>query len=132
MLNKIKDIFMFRQSSDEDDYSEEPNVNSGSIIWGILLRTAIIMVIIILLLENLNFRQYWWFMLFAIWIFAVYPGWSQWRKYHERIEKFSDETLCGSCTYFDKSSQLCKRYDQHVSKENIPCEGLDWEPIQPL
>jgi len=129
MLDKIIDVFMFRQSSEEDSHTNEPKVTSGSIIWGILLRSFIIMLIIMLLLESLSMREYWWMMLFAIWFIAVYPGWLQWSKFHERMEKFTEETLCGSCINFDSSSQLCKVLDEHVSVDYIPCEGLRWEPM---
>jgi hypothetical protein len=74
-------------------------------------------------------RQYWYFMLFAIWIGAAYPGWMQYKKYQERMKKFTEETLCGSCRHFESSAQLCKIYDRHVSSNYVPCEGMNWEPI---
>jgi hypothetical protein len=128
MFEKIIDLLMFRQSSEEDSHTNDPKVNAGSIIWGILLRSFILVILITLLLESLKMREYWWMMLFAVWFIAVYPGWLQWSKFHERMKKFQEQTLCGSCINFESSSQLCKVLDEHVSVEYIPCEGLRWEP----
>ncbi|MFC2130980.1 hypothetical protein ACFLSQ_06060 [Bacteroidota bacterium] len=128
MLEKISDLFMFREASDEDSHTTEPVVTTGSIIWGVLLRTAILMIIISLLLEWLAMRQYWFFMLFAVWFGAAYPGWMQYKKFQDRMKHFQEETLCGSCIHFEINSQLCKIYDEHVSTSHIPCEGLSWEP----
>lgn len=130
MLDKLKDILLFRQPSEEDDFRDEPIVTIGSIVWGVLLRTIIVILLITILLESLTLRQYWWFMLFGIWIFAVYPAWKQWSLYHEKVEKFKENTLCGSCKYFDSTGRLCKIYDEHVSVNYIPCDGLNWEPTQ--
>lgn len=128
MLDKISDILMFRLPTKEDSQSREPKVTTGSIIWGVLLRTAFLIVIITLLLESLSMRQHWWLMLFAIWFGAAFPAWNQYRKFQERIKEFQEETLCGSCVHFEANSQLCKIFDEHVSTEYIPCEGMNWEP----
>ncbi|ROL61032.1 hypothetical protein D9V86_07870 [Bacteroidetes/Chlorobi group bacterium ChocPot_Mid] len=129
MLNKLTDLLMFRQPTDEDNQSTEPVVTTGSILWGVLLRSAILILIISLLLESLSMRQHWWLMLFALWFLVAYPAWLQYKKFQERIQNFQEETLCGSCKHFEANSQLCKIYDQHVSTEYIPCEGLSWEPL---
>ncbi|MFH1049511.1 MAG: hypothetical protein V1779_01115 [bacterium] len=128
MLDKISDILMFRLPSEEDSHSTEPKVTTGSIIWGVLLRSSILIIIITLLLESLSLRQHWWLMLFAIWFGAAYPAWTQYRKFQDRIKEFQEETLCGSCIHFEANSQLCKILDEHVSTLYIPCEGLRWEP----
>lgn len=127
-LEKIIDLLMFRQSSQGDSQSTDPKITVGSIVWGILLRSFLLVIIISLLLESMTMRQYWWFMLFAIWIFAAYPGWIQYKNFAERMKKFKNDTLCGSCRYFDENSQLCKIYDEHVSTNYLPCDGLNWEP----
>lgn len=129
MLNKLTDLLMFRQPTEEDSQRTEPLVTTGSILWGVLLRSAILILIISLFLESLSMRQHWWLMLFALWFLVAYPAWLQYKKFQERIQNFQKETLCGSCKHFEANSQLCKIYDQHVSTEFIPCEGLSWEPI---
>jgi hypothetical protein len=132
MFEKIIDLLMFRLPSEEDSSSSDPKVTEGSIIWGAILRSAILMLIIFLLLESLTMREYWWFMLFAIWFIAVYPAWLQWQKFNERMKTFTEQTLCGSCIQFDPTSQLCRLFDEHVSTNYIPCEGLNWEPVSKI
>jgi len=120
---------MFREGTEEEaDGSLVPILTTGSIIWGVLLRSAIIIFSSFLIIEIFDMRQYWWFFFLLFWFFAAYPGWRQFQKFQERIKKVSEDTLCGSCRNFESSSQLCKILDEHVTKEYIPCEGLSWEP----
>ncbi len=128
-LQKVVDLLMFRLPSDEDSHSREPQVTVGSIVWGILLRSIVLVLLVTLALESLALRQYWWMMLFIIWFAAAYPGWIQYKKYQERMDDFKESTLCGSCAHFDSGSQLCRLHDEHVSSDYIPCDGLDWEPV---
>lgn len=129
MLNKISDLLMFREGTEEEaEGSSQPILTYGSIIWGILLRTAILVIIAFFLADNFNLRNIWYFMIFIIWFVAAYPGWRQFQIYHRRLKIVEEETLCGSCKHFDKSSQLCRIFDEHVTRGYIPCEGLNWEP----
>lgn len=127
-FDKIMDILMFRETGDEDNESDQPVVTTGSVVWGLLLRSAIIIILSSLLINALELRTYWWWVLIALWFFAAWPAYRQWQQFSTRMEKFEESTLCGSCRHFDPSSQLCKIYDQHVSTNYIPCEGLAWEP----
>lgn len=127
-LNKIIDLLMFRASQPDDDYSDKPLITTGSIVWGIIIRSAIIVVAMLLLKDNLQLNKYWYFSLFIFWAFVAYPAYIQYHKFNKRMDSFEEETLCGSCINFERSSQLCKLYDEHVSKNHIPCEGNDWQP----
>ncbi|MDA3844138.1 MAG: hypothetical protein PF588_07215 [Candidatus Kapabacteria bacterium] len=129
IFDKIIDLFLFRDGSDEDSRSTEPKVTVGSIVWGVMLRTTILLLVSTFLLYTMEYRHLWWFMLFGIWLLAIYPGWRQYHKFHERMKKFTEDTLCGSCKYFNSAGQLCKIYDEHVSTEHIPCDGQNWEPL---
>lgn len=129
VIDKIFDALMFRMGSEEDeDGSKAPMITTGSIVWGVLLRTTISFILIGLLLDNLNLREHWYLVLFGIWAFAIYPAWRQWQIFQEKTKKFSEETLCGTCINFDETSQLCKIFDEHPTKIYIPCEGVQWEP----
>ncbi|MFP4529357.1 MAG: hypothetical protein ACLFQX_12480 [Candidatus Kapaibacterium sp.] len=127
-FDKIIDAFMFREGSDEDSDTNQPVVTTGSIVWGLLIRTAIIIIASMLLLDQFQWREYWWVVLFAIWLLAAWPAYRQYQKFSKRMENFESSTLCGSCRHFDPSSQLCTIYDEHVSTNHIPCGGDLWEP----
>jgi hypothetical protein len=126
---KLIDILMFRQGTEEDEEGTmQPVITTGSIVWGIILRMSIIVFLSFLLFSSFEMRQYWWISLLAIWAIAAYPGWRQFAKFQENVKKVEESTLCGSCRHFDKTSQLCRIFDEHVSKDYIPCEGISWEP----
>ena len=130
-FDKLIDILQFREGTEEvDDGTNQPIVTTGSIIWGILLRTSILMLLTFIFISKYEYREYWWMSVFLIWLLAIYPGWRQHQIFQRKMEKFTDETLCGSCKYFDSTSQLCRTHDEHPTKSYIPCEGLDWEPKQ--
>jgi hypothetical protein len=128
ITDKIIDVLMFREGTDDDDGTHQPRITTGSVVWGILLRSFVLILISTLLLESLKFREYWFLILFLIWGIAIYPGWRQYKHFQEKMESFQEETLCGSCRNFDADSQLCKIYDEHVTKDYIPCQGESWEP----
>ncbi|MEI6089363.1 MAG: hypothetical protein WCR42_02830 [bacterium] len=125
---KVLDLFMFREGTDEDNHSLKPKVTFGSIVWGVLLRTVIVVGVILLLLDYFHYDVNVWLIIFAIWLLAAYPAYKQYNKFNQRMKKFKEETLCGSCKYFNRDAQLCSIYDEHVSEEYIPCEGESWEP----
>lgn len=129
-LDKLIDLFMFREGSEEDDYSTKPVVTTGSIVWGVLFRFAIIIVVSLSLMNYIDWKFYWWTVFIAIWFFVAYPAHRQYEKFYIRMDKFEEETLCGSCKYFSSTGQLCTMYDEHVSKTHIPCDGESWEPKQ--
>lgn len=130
MLQKLIDIFMFREKSVEDTEGIlQPVITTGSIVWGALLRTAIIVIISFFLVTRIDSKEIYWISLFIVWLFAFYPAWRQYNIFRERITKFTEETLCGSCRHFDEQSQLCKIFDEHPTEKYIPCEGLNWEPV---
>ena len=127
ILEKIKDIFMFREGGNTDNYLTPPTVTSGSILWGILFRSAVLIIIAIVLILLLNKREFAWIALFVFWICVAYPAYRQYTVLNKRLEVLEEETLCGKCRYFIKESQLCSALDEHISKNNIPCDGNMWE-----
>ncbi len=130
-FDKLIDLFMFRMGTEEDEEgAQQPVITTGSIIWGMILRTAIIVVISFFVVSRYPSSNAVWMLLFALWLIAIYPGWQQFQNFKRKMDKFEEETLCGSCRHFDSSSQLCTIYDEHPTKDYIPCEGLNWEPSQ--
>lgn len=129
ITDTIVDVLMFRKGSEDEFGTKIPVFTTGSIVWGVLLRTFLLLMISLLLLENYQMHDYWWLMLFIIWAVAIYPAWRQYRVFQEKVKKISEETLCGSCRNFDITSQLCKIYDEHITKDYLPCNGESWEPV---
>lgn len=126
-LEKIADILQFREGNPNDD-SKEPVVTTGSIIFGALVRTAIVVLAAFFAVEYFDMRGYWWITAFFVWLFAAYPAYRQYSRFNSDIDTFQEDTLCGKCKHFEPSGQLCRILDEHVTRNHIPCEGLSWEP----
>ena len=122
-FEKVKDLFMFHEGGTLDNYIVPPTVTAGSILWGILLRSAIIIIVTMFVVISLEQRELWWFAVFAFWIGVVYPAFRQWNKFQSRIKELRSDTLCGKCRYFVAESQLCSIYDEHIGNMNLPCNG---------
>ena len=131
MLDRLTDLLLFRYTNQGKDSNTElkPYITTGSIVWGALIRTAIIVFLSWSIVEYFELRDYWMVVLLAIVTFVIYPAYSQYSHFTSRIEVFQEETLCGTCKHFDPTSQLCKIFDEHVSTNYIPCEGNSWEPL---
>ena len=120
---------MFREGTTEDEKGmSQPIVTVGSIVWGVILRASIVVLLSFFFIQFYRFYGYWWVALFIFWFGAVYPGWKQYQTYQIKIKKIEESTLCGTCVHFESSGQLCKIYDEHISSDYIPCDGLDWQP----
>ncbi len=129
IIDKIADLFLFREGTEAAENGElYPIVTVGSIVWGVILRASIIVVLSFIFIQFFRFTGYWWLALFVFWFAAVYPGWKQYQKFNDKIQDIEESTLCGKCRYFEPTGQLCKIYDEHITKNYIPCDGLDWEP----
>lgn len=128
-INKILDIIQFREGYNEDEEGDRvPKVTTGSIVWGMLFRSFIIIFLSFFVFDQIEFQKYWWIPFLVLWFFVAYPGYRQYQRYSKKIEIIQEETLCGSCRHFDSTSQLCKIYDEHITKDYIPCDGDNWEP----
>lgn len=127
-FNNIADYFLFRFGGEEDNNSNKPIITLGAIIWGVLLRVFLIMFLTFIFINILDLYGQWYYVGGSIWFFALFPGYKQYQNFQQRIEVISKNTLCGTCKYYDKNSQLCKIYDEHVSLNHIPCGGDSWEP----
>lgn len=129
IIESFIDLLMFRQGGEHENHTDKPTVTLGSIVWGVLLRSSIIIIGWVYIVYNYSLQDKWWVGIFIVWLFALFPGYTQYRTFESRVKKLGDETLCGSCRHFRAQGQLCMIYDEHVSTQHIPCEGLSWEPI---
>jgi putative effector of murein hydrolase len=124
---KIFRILNFSTDSSEKT-DKKPIITTGSIVWGVLVRTSLIMVLSLTLIDYFDFRYNWWVILLALWFIVAYPAYMKYKEISDKADEIVSGTLCGSCRHFVKSSQLCGIYDEHISEDYIPCEGDSWEP----
>ncbi|PLX32633.1 MAG: hypothetical protein C0600_01905 [Ignavibacteria bacterium] len=103
----------------------------GSIVsWGIF-RAAIVMLLSWVVGDLVGWLDYgtWWMLTVLIFYAAVlHPMQVQYRLYKEETAQVMEGTLCSSCRYFEPTGVLCSKLDEHVSEDDIPCEGELWEP----
>ena len=123
---------MFREGSEQDNYSDQPIVTIGSIVWGVMIRLTLIMTLAYLFFDRYEMRDFWWISFFFIWFFVAFPAFRQYQKFQIRINRLQEEILCGTCIHFRAEAQMCSLFDMHVSKSHIPCEGNNWEPKSTL
>jgi hypothetical protein len=127
IIERLKDLLMFREGSEFDNILIPPTVTIGSIIWGILLRSAIIIIITTFVVMLLEMREFWWISIFIFWFLVAYPAYRQFNNFNNRIYRLENETICGKCKYFILESQLCSIFDEHIGIDTIPCNGDSWE-----
>ena len=110
------------------DHEGQPRFTTGSIVSGAILRGFLTILV--------GFALWYWkgdestylLTLLMLWGYVAYPAYRQYTLFNEHIESYKVETLCGQCKHFNSTGQTCFRYDEHVTNEYVPCEGLDWEP----
>jgi hypothetical protein len=124
---KIFRILNFSTDEPEIDGKGEI-VTTGSIVWGVLVRSGIILLLTLTLNDYFVFRYNLWIILVLLWFVVAFPAYRKYKKFSDKTDEMMSGILCGSCRHFVKSSQLCGIYDEHVSEDYIPCEGDSWEP----
>ncbi len=122
--NKVIDIFFFKEKEKDDT----PVITTGAIIWGTLLRSFLFITISFFVINRYMLQDYVLMFIFLMWFLVAMPAYKAYQDYNKDAEKFKEDTLCGSCRYFERSAQLCKILDKHPTRTFIPCEGLSWEP----
>lgn len=63
-FDKLKDLFLFSEGSEVDNYIVPPTVTTGSILWGVLLRSILIILISLFVVLYLEWRSFLWFVVF--------------------------------------------------------------------
>ncbi|MCX6150407.1 MAG: hypothetical protein NTX22_07805 [Ignavibacteriales bacterium] len=104
----------------------------GRIIYWAIIRTAIVIPALWIMMGYVHFQFLWFVVFLSIYVIILHPAIVQYRKFELDNKEIIESTLCSSCKSFDKSAVLCMKYDQHPTLENLPCEGVDWEPISSI
>ena len=110
------------------DEEQKPIITAGSIISGVIFRTAAIMLLALSLNDIFDLRANWWFVALFLWFLVAFPAYNKYKEFNKKSEDILENTLCGKCRYFDKTSQFCTILDEHVTEDYIPCGGEAWEP----
>ena len=100
----------------------------GIIFWGII-RTGILIPALWILYGMMEYKYWWWFGILTVYGVIIHPAMIQYRMFLHDNEEIINNTLCSSCKHFDSTAVLCQKYDQHPTLKNLPCKGVDWEPI---
>ncbi len=102
----------------------------GAIVYWSIIRTAILIPVLWLLLEYNVFEYGTWWMLGVLSLYGViiHPAIIQYNIFMQKNKEIIENTLCSSCKNFDKTAVLCIKHDKYPTKNELPCEGLDWEP----
>jgi hypothetical protein len=99
----------------------------GAIIYWTLIRIAITIPALFLLFEYIDYELWWLVGIFTIYVVIIHPAIIQYKKFEDKNKEIIENTLCSSCTHFDKSAVLCMKHDKHPTIDWLPCEGIHWE-----
>jgi hypothetical protein len=126
MLDQLFDYLLLKR--DTDSSSPLPQRTTGSIVSGALFRAFFVILLGFFLWEWRGDQTTWFITIILLWGYVVYPAQRQYDVFNKEMDKMYEETLCGQCKHFNLTNQLCGVYDEHPTKEYIPCDGIDWEP----
>lgn len=101
----------------------------GEIVFWTIIRAAVVVPIIWISRSYLDYQL--WFLASAMVLYGVivHPAVVHYRLFIERNKEIMETTLCSSCRFFERSAVLCSKFDEHPTKDYLPCEGLSWEPV---
>lgn len=100
----------------------------GEIVFWTLFRIALLIPVLWILSNYLDFNLWWLISTAAIYSIIVHPAIMHYKLFEEKNKEVIESSLCSTCRNFDKSAVLCLKHDRHPTISYIPCEGLHWEP----
>lgn len=100
----------------------------GAIIYWSLIRIAILIPLLWYFSDKFETRYFLLYAILIIIFIGFYPAFIQYKKFVNQTKEVVEDTLCSSCQHFDKTAVVCMKYDEHPTKEYIPCDGIHWEP----
>jgi len=100
----------------------------GGIVYWTLLRIAILIPLLWLALDYIDYKFWWVIFSMSVYGVIIQPAVIQYRLFMEKNNEVISNSLCTSCKHFDETAVLCLKYDKHPTNEEVPCEGVDWEP----
>ncbi len=101
----------------------------GEIVLWTLVRITIGIPVIWILKSYINTQLWWWVSFIIIFVFVFYPAVIRYRQFQDKNKNIIEDTLCSACRHFDPTAVLCMKLDIHPKENYIPCDGLEWEPI---
>lgn len=100
----------------------------GGIIYWTIIRMAILILLLWISTDYIEYKYWWIVFTMSFYGFIIHPAVIQYRLFKEKNKEIITNTLCSSCKHFDETAVLCMKYDEHPTKDVIPCEGSDWSP----
>lgn len=101
----------------------------GGIVYWAIIRIAILLPLLWIATDYIEYKYWWMVVSMSIYGIIIHPAFIQYKLFLEEHKEVITNSLCSSCKHFDETAVLCLKFDKHPSKEIIPCEGTDWEPI---
>lgn len=101
----------------------------GEVVFWTIIRTALVIPFVWVLQSYVDFQLWFSITLLGIYGIIVHPAIIHYRLFEEKNKEIIESTLCSSCKYFDRTAVLCLKYDKHPSRNYLPCQGFDWEPL---
>lgn len=99
----------------------------GGIIFWTLVRTILLIPLLFVLIDAVEFKFWWIVMTMSIYGIIIHPAIVQYKFFQQKNNEVITVSLCSTCRHFDSTAVICMKYDKHPSMEFIPCEGKDWE-----
>jgi low affinity Fe/Cu permease len=100
----------------------------GHIVFWAIIRAAIIIPIIWFAKPLFKYSDWWVMGILSLYAVILHPAIIQYQQFLKKNRPVLEGTLCSSCRHFDKTAVLCLKHDEHPTTDDIPCDGLDWEP----
>ena len=101
----------------------------GGVVYWTLIRTAVLIPLLWYFLDVIEYKFWWIISAVAVYLIIIQPAVIQLKKFRDEKLKALEGTICVKCRHFDSSEALCMKYDEHPTPDNIPCDGVHWEPI---
>ncbi|NBO69386.1 MAG: hypothetical protein EBU66_07700 [Bacteroidetes bacterium] len=121
------DILLFRLHK-KDPEDRIPHLTTGTVVLGGMIRLSILVITMWWISDYWEFHQFWPLFSILVVMIVFYPAYREMSLFSESVESVAESTMCGSCMHFESSAQICSKYDEHITEQYIPCEGMDWEP----
>lgn len=100
----------------------------GGIVYWTLLRIAILIPLLWLAIDYIDYKFWWVILSMSVYGVIIQPAVIQYRLFMEKNKEVISNSLCTSCKHFDETAVLCLKYDEHPTDEEVPCDGIDWQP----
>lgn len=101
----------------------------GQIVYWTILRAAILIPLLWLIFDHVDEKFWWVILIMSVYGIIIHPIVVKYKAFVETNKEIIENSLCSNCRHFDKSAVVCMKYDKHPTIDNIPCDGIAWEPL---